>query len=184
MRRWALSIPNLLSATRIVAMPLIVLLLFFPDRTTSVLAALLFSLACLTDFLDGYIARRYQLVTSIGKLLDTLADKLLILAPMIMLVALKRIPAWMVVVIVWREMAVMALREAASRQGAIIQASQLGKAKTTLQDLALIFLLLHYPYFSIDFHVIGLTLLWFALLITVWSGVEYFLKFWQVAVKS
>ncbi len=184
MRRWVWSVPNLLSAARIVAIPLLVFLLFFPERTTNLLAALLFSFACLTDFLDGYIARRYQLVTSVGKLLDTLADKLLILAPLIMLVALKRLPAWMVVVIVWREMAVMALREAASRQGIVIQASRLGKLKTTLQDLALIPLLLHDPYFSIDFHAVGLTLLWLALLVTVWSGVEYFLKFWKMAVRS
>lgn len=184
MRLWAWGVPNLLSVARIWAMPLIVLLLLFPGRTASFLAALLFALACFTDFLDGYIARRYQLVTSIGKLLDTLADKLLILAPLIMLVSLRRIPAWMVVVIVWREMAVMALREAASRHGVIIQASRLGKSKTTLQDVALIVLLLHYPYFSIDFHVMGLALLWLAVIVTVWSGVDYFLKFWRMVAKA
>jgi CDP-diacylglycerol--glycerol-3-phosphate 3-phosphatidyltransferase len=143
------------------------------------MAALIFSLASLTDLLDGYIARQQKTETPIGKLLDPMADKLLITSAMIMLISLERIPAWIVVLIVGREIAITGLRGIASVQGIVIAASKWGKAKTVLQSIALIGLLLHYEYLGIDFHLLGMILLVIALLITLWSGLDYFLKFYR-----
>jgi CDP-diacylglycerol--glycerol-3-phosphate 3-phosphatidyltransferase len=173
------NIPNLLSIFRLLAIPFVVFFLFFPSPLASFMAALIFSLASLTDLLDGYIARQQKTETPIGKLLDPMADKLLITSAMIMLISLERIPAWIVVLIVGREIAITGLRGIASVQGIVIAASKWGKAKTVLQSIALIGLLLHYEYLGIDFHLLGMILLVIALLITLWSGLDYFLKFYR-----
>ena len=173
------NIPNLLSLFRLVAIPFVVFFLFFPGPLASFMAALIFSLASLTDLLDGYIARQQKTETPIGKLLDPMADKLLITSAMIMLISLARIPAWIVVLIVGREIAVTGLRGIASVQGIVIAASKWGKAKTVFQSIALIGLLLHYEYLGIDFHLLGMILLVIALIITLWSGLDYFLKFYR-----
>jgi len=173
------NIPNLLSIFRLLAIPFVVFFLFFPGPLASFMAALIFSLASLTDLLDGYIARQQKTETPIGKLLDPMADKLLITSAMIMLISLERIPAWIVVLIVGREIAITGLRGIASVQGIVIAASKWGKAKTVLQSIALIGLLLHYEYLGIDFHLLGMILLVIALLITLWSGLDYFLKFYR-----
>ncbi len=173
------NIPNLLSIFRLLAIPFVVFFLFFPGPLASFMAALIFSLASLTDLLDGYIARQQKTETPIGKLLDPMADKLLITSAMIMLISLERIPAWIVVLIVGREIAVTGLRGIASVQGIVIAASKWGKAKTVLQSIALIGLILHYEYLGIDFHLLGMILLVIALLITLWSGLDYFLKFYR-----
>lgn len=178
------SIPNLLSLVRLGAIPFIIFLLFFSDPLASFLAALIFTLASLTDLLDGYIARHQKTETAIGKLLDPMADKLLITSAMIMLISLERIPAWVVVLIVGRELAVTGLRAIASVQGIVIAASKWGKAKTVLQSIALIGLLLHYEYLGIDFHLLGMILLGIALVITLWSGLDYFYKFYRETQKG
>lgn len=172
------NIPNLLSIFRLLAIPFVVIFLFYPGPLASFMAALIFSLASITDLLDGYIARQQKSETAIGKLLDPLADKLLITSAMIMLISLARIPAWIVVLIVGREMAVTGLRGIASAQGIVIAASKWGKMKTVFQSIALIGLLLHYEYLGIDFHLLGMVLLLIALIITLWSGVDYFYKFY------
>jgi CDP-diacylglycerol--glycerol-3-phosphate 3-phosphatidyltransferase len=115
----------------------------------------------------------------VGKLLDPLADKLLILSGMIMLIPLERIPAWMVVVIIGREVAITGLRGIASAEGVVIAASRWGKGKMILQTSALTGLMLHYPYLGINFHILGMILLWIALAVTLWSGIDYFWKFYQ-----
>ena len=173
------NLPNLLSVFRILTVPFIVVCLFWPSPLASFFAALIFGIASITDLLDGYIARYQKSETAIGKLLDPLADKLLINSALIMLIPLGRIPAWMVVLIVAREVAVTGLRGIASIEGLVIAASSWGKAKTILQTLALIGLLLHYEYFRIDFHLLGMILMWIALAITLWSGFDYFYKFYQ-----
>jgi len=173
------NIPNLLSFLRMAAIPFVVFFLFFPGPLASFLAALIFGIASLTDLLDGYIARQQKSETAVGQLLDPMADKLLINSALIMLVGLGRIPAWMVVLIVGREVAVTGLRGIASAQGMVIAASDLGKAKTVLQSIALIGLLLHYEYLGINFHFLGMLLLWVALGITLWSGIDYFYKFYR-----
>ncbi|MEK7713444.1 MAG: CDP-diacylglycerol--glycerol-3-phosphate 3-phosphatidyltransferase [Deltaproteobacteria bacterium] len=178
------NIPNLLTFFRIALIPVLVLLLLSPSELLSILSVVVFSIASITDWLDGYLARKMNIVTNLGKFLDPIADKLLIAAALVMLVGLGRIPAWMVVVIIGREIAVTGLRSIASSEGIIIAASDLGKGKMILQISALIGLLLHYQYLGIDFHAVGMMLLWVALALTAWSGFDYFYKFMKVILKE
>jgi CDP-diacylglycerol--glycerol-3-phosphate 3-phosphatidyltransferase len=178
------NIPNLLTVLRIFSIPVIVLFLTSPGPLASFLAALVFGIASLTDLLDGYLARQQKAETAIGKLLDPMADKLLILSGMIMLIPLGRIPAWIVVLIIGREVAITGLRGIASAEGVVIAASPLGKAKMVFQSLSLGGLMLHYEYLGINFHFLGMILLWIALAITLWSGIDYFWKFYQGVIKK
>jgi CDP-diacylglycerol--glycerol-3-phosphate 3-phosphatidyltransferase len=168
------KLPNHLSVLRLMFIPAVVTCLYFPGRMGSFLAALFFGLAALTDLLDGFYARRYRVVTPLGKFLDPLADKLLISVTMIMLITLDRIPAWVVMLIIARELAVTGLRGIAVVEGQIIEASILGKYKTIFQSVALLCLCLHHQYFQIDFHVVGMVFVWVALVLTLWSGWMYF----------
>ena len=178
------NIPNLLTFFRIALIPVLVLLLLSPSELLSILSVVVFSIASITDWLDGYLARKMNIVTNLGKFLDPIADKLLIAAALVMLVGLGRVPAWMVVVIIGREIAVTGLRSIASSEGIIIAASELGKGKMILQISALIGLLFHYQYLGIDFHAVGMMLLWVALALTAWSGFDYFYKFMKVILKE
>lgn len=171
--------PNSLTLFRVAAVPLLIILLLFDNRLCGVLAALVFSVAAITDYFDGYIARRYGLVSSLGKMLDPLADKLLVSSALIMLIPLGRIPAWAVCVIIGRELAVTGLRNVISEKGEDVSASMLGKYKTGFQIAAIIPLLIHYSYFGLDFHAVGTVLFWLAVVITLWSGVDYFIRFWR-----
>ena len=173
------NLPNALTILRIMAIPVIVLLLFSPARVASFVASIIFLLAAITDGLDGYIARRQNIETSLGKFLDPLADKLLVITSLIMLIHLGRVPAWIVAIIAGREMAVTGLRAIAINEGIVISASQLGKYKTLLQVIATTILICHYPYYSIDFHNLGMIFLWAALVLTVWSGLDYFRGFFR-----
>jgi CDP-diacylglycerol--glycerol-3-phosphate 3-phosphatidyltransferase len=172
-----LNVANLLSLFRIVIIPIVVILLISPGKRGSIAAAALFLVASLTDTIDGVVARRMELVTALGKLLDPLADKLLISSALIMLVSVQRIPGWIVAIIVAREIGVTALRGMASTEGVVIAASPLGKAKTTLQVAGTFSLILHYHFFGLDFHLIGMILIVIALILTAWSGMDYFVKF-------
>lgn len=174
------NIPNSLSLARIASVPLIIFFLLLPNKLSSLFAAFIFSAASLTDFLDGFFARRRRTVTVIGRLLDPMADKLLISAALIMLIPLNRVPAWMVFLIVGREIAVTGLRGIGSSRGIIINASPLGKYKTSFQIVATAGLLLHYPYLGVDFHKVGMFLLWIALILTLWSGMVYFIQFYKI----
>jgi CDP-diacylglycerol--glycerol-3-phosphate 3-phosphatidyltransferase len=178
------NLPNLITLFRIAAIPFVVLFMFFPGPLASFLAALFFSAASLTDLLDGYIARQQNSETPVGKLLDPLADKLLINSAFIMLIPLGRVPAWMVVLIVGREVAVTGLRGIASLEGSAIGASIWGKVKMIFQTIALIGLILHYEYLGINFHSLGMLILWVALAITIWSGIDYFIKFYREHRKT
>ncbi|MBW1981632.1 MAG: CDP-diacylglycerol--glycerol-3-phosphate 3-phosphatidyltransferase [Deltaproteobacteria bacterium] len=178
------NLPNNLTFFRIACVPLITVLLFFPGKLASFLAAVLFALASISDLLDGFLARRRQMVTTLGKFLDPLADKLIVSAALIMLIPLGRVPAWMVVVIIGRELAITGLRGIASSEGAIISADYLGKKKMVFQIVAILGLLLHFEYFGINFHVVGMVFLWLAVGITLWSGTTYFRKFWYVLRDS
>ena len=174
------NLPNTLTFIRLACIPLVFVALSFPGRWAALLAALFFGLASVTDFLDGYFARRHGSVTVLGKFLDPLADKLLVSVTMIMLIPLGRIPVWIVIVIIAREMAVTALRAVAISEGIVVQASSLGKYKTILQVVAMLGLCLHYTYFRVDFHVVGMAFLWGALVMTLWSGWDYFRQFNKV----
>jgi CDP-diacylglycerol--glycerol-3-phosphate 3-phosphatidyltransferase len=158
--------------------------LFFPHKTTSFFAALVFALASISDLLDGFVARRHQLVTTFGQFLDPLADKLIVSAALIMLIPLGRVPAWMVVVIIGRELAIMGLRSVAGSEGKVITADHLGKQKMVLQTVAILGLLLHYEYYGVNFHAVGMVFLWLAVIITLWSGFNYFRNFWHVLEEN
>ena len=140
------------------------------------LAAFVFFLASLTDFFDGYIARRSNQVTNLGKFLDPLADKLLVASTLVMLVSLGFMPAWIACAIIGRELAVTGLRCVLIENGQDVAASWLGKYKTGFQIAANIPLTLHYNYLGIHFNAIGLFFLYGALIFTVWSGLDYFIK--------
>lgn len=140
------------------------------------IAALLFIFASATDWIDGYIARKYNLITNLGKFLDPLADKLLVSAALIMLVQLELASAWIVIVIISREFAVTGLRLVAAGEGIVLAAGQMGKLKTATQMIAIILLLLHnYPFSYLNLPV-GSIMLYLALFFTVVSGVDYFIK--------
>ncbi len=171
-----LSNPNFLTMFRIAASPVIVVFLLFPNRVCTFLAALIFSVAAITDFLDGFFARRHGLVSNLGKIIDPMADKLLVSTSFIMLTSLGWIPAWIVCAIVGRELAITGLRNVITEFGGDVAASKLGKYKTGFQIAAIIPLMIHYKYFGIDFHAIGYFLLWGALIFTLWSGADYVLK--------
>ena len=174
------KLPNTLTFFRLVSIPLVVICLKFPGKWGSFLAAVFFGMAFITDILDGYFARKYGSITVLGKFLDPLADKILVSVTMIMLIPLDRIPAGIVILIIAREMAVTALRSIAVDEGVVIQADKLGKFKTIFQATALSGLCLHYEYFNVNFHVVGMFFLWIALILTLWSGWAYFRQYMRV----
>jgi CDP-diacylglycerol--glycerol-3-phosphate 3-phosphatidyltransferase len=188
-----LNLPNILTLARIAAIPLMAVLLLSPSQSAGFWAAALFSLASITDWLDGYLARRMGIVTVFGKFLDPIADKLIVMAALIMILPFGRVPAWMVLVILGREIIITGLRGIASSEGIVIQASDLGKYKTIFQIVAIIGLLLHYDYnwlfgiehqlVHVNMHNVGMFFLWIATLLTVWSGVDYLARFIKVIAR-
>lgn len=178
------NLPNALTIMRIGAIPLIIFLMTFPGRLASFLAAATFLVAGMTDLLDGFFARRQRLVTRAGKFMDPLADKLLVSAALIMLIPLGRIEAWLVFVIIGRELAVTGLRAIAASEGLVIAANRWGKVKTIVQMVALFALILHYPYGSIDFQQLGTVLIWVAAIITIASGLHYYVTFFTSASST
>lgn len=178
------NLANTLTLGRILAVPLLVALLYYPNKLTMFLAAFVFFLASLTDFFDGYIARRSNQVTNLGKFLDPLADKLLICSTLIMLSYMGHIGAWITIVIVCRELAVTGLRAIAVDMGLVLAADKFGKLKTVTQSLALGPLLLHYPYFGINMHDLGMWILYVAVFLTVFSGANYMYNLHKVWLTS
>ncbi len=176
------TLPNLLSLFRILLVPFLAYLLSFTDPMSCLLAALVFVIASVTDMLDGYLARRNKSVSDFGKLLDPLADKLLVVTALIMLVAIDHpgdaeVPAWLVVIIVAREVAVTVLRGIALTEGVVIPADKLGKYKLLVQTFALVGLMVRYPYLGVNFFVAGMYFLVLSTVLAVWSGVEYHVRF-------
>ena len=188
-----MNLPNILTLARIAAVPVVVVLLMFETKENCFWAAIVFSLAAITDWLDGYLARKWQVETVLGKFLDPLADKLVVMAALIMLIPLDRVPAWAVFLILAREMLVTGLRSIASSEGIVISASDLGKYKTIFQMVAIIGLLLHYPYywfFGVElsflhpsFHNVGTFFFYVSLFLTLWSGADYLMKFFKVFAR-
>jgi len=188
-----MNLPNILTMMRIATIPLLAVLLMSPSRSAGFWAAALFAIASITDWLDGYLARRMGIVTVFGKFLDPIADKLIVMAVLIMILPFDRVPAWMVLVILGREIIITGLRGIASTEGIVIQASDLGKFKTIFQLVALIGLTLHYnyswvfgiphPLLTVDMHNVGMFFLWIATILTIWSGVDYLIRFIKVIVR-
>ena len=168
--------PNKLTLFRIATVPIIVILLLFPTEICTFIAALLFSAAAITDYLDGFYARKRGLVSTLGKVMDPIADKLLVSSAFIMLTSLGWIPAWIVCIIIGRELAVTGLRNIIAEKGEDVSASNLGKYKTGFQIAAIIPLMMHYPTWGLNVQVIGTLFLWGALVFTIWSGADYFIK--------
>jgi CDP-diacylglycerol--glycerol-3-phosphate 3-phosphatidyltransferase len=171
-----LNLPNTLTVLRILLVPVVIVALLDETPNGDAIAAGVFALAALTDGLDGYIARSRGAVTTFGKLMDPIADKLLVTAALIALVSLNRLDAWVAMVIIAREFAVTGLRGLAAEQGVVIQASWLGKVKTALQIAAIIALIVFDPApLAVDL------LVYAAVAATVISGVDYFFGFRRMA---
>jgi CDP-diacylglycerol--glycerol-3-phosphate 3-phosphatidyltransferase len=170
------NIPNALSLVRIFLVPVLVVFLIVVPRPYNLTAAAVFLAAVLTDWLDGRIARSMRQVTTLGKLLDPVADKLLISASLISLVQVQRVEAWMVVLIVGRDLAITGLRGIAASQNVIIQANEFGKATMVTEVIAVFLLILNWPAVSVP---LGRAVLAVAILLSLVSGVVYFQKFWR-----
>jgi CDP-diacylglycerol---glycerol-3-phosphate 3-phosphatidyltransferase len=182
----AFSTPNLVTFARIATAPVLLWLLTYTSPAASWAAAAIFFIATVSDYFDGYLARSYDSVTTLGKFLDPMADKLVVLTALIMLCGMSRtphVPAWIVAVLVAREIAVTGLRAVAAAEGIILAAEELGKYKMALQAIAVQGLLIHYTYFHIDFFAGGMFVLYIATALSVWSGVDYFVKV-LLALKS
>ena len=164
-----LNLPNVLTVMRIMLVPVLVVALLGNTPEGDVLAAIVFALASLTDFIDGYLARTRDSITNFGKLMDPLADKLLIIAALISLVSLHRLPAWIAMVIITRELAVTVLRLGATQAGVVIAASMFGKVKTCLQIAAILAVIaVHGQPLWVS------ALLYITAAVTVLSGLDYF----------
>ena len=185
LRKEFLNSPNAITLVRIAMIPVFLYFTFVESRVNSFIAAIVYAVTGTTDFLDGWLARKKGLVTVIGKFLDPLADKLIVMAALVMLVHLGRVAAWVVIVIMAREFMVTGLRTIAMGEGIVIAAGQEGKQKTAFQVAAITFLLLHYTYpvdailfsFDLDANKVGTWLLYVSLFFSVWSAWTYFQGF-------
>jgi len=174
------NLPNILTYLRMLSIPLILFFLAPPVSTkTWNTAFFLYVFASITDYLDGILARRHNLVTSVGKLLDPLADKLLTSAVLIMLIPLGKVQAWLVFLIIGREITITGLRSIAASQGLILNASRMGKNKMISQTIALLFLLLCIPQIQFVLDFLGLFFLWVSLILGYWSAGAYFSHFYH-----
>jgi CDP-diacylglycerol--glycerol-3-phosphate 3-phosphatidyltransferase len=173
---YKINLPTKITLLRMLLVPFLLAFLIAPSRVNALMAALIFASAALTDWLDGHLARSTKQVTTLGKLLDPIADKILLAAGLIPLVGLGRVPAWMAAVMLIREFAVSGLREIAAAEQVIIHASPMAKAKTVLQIVAILLLILNYQVWPLSFPTVGLGLLTLSLVLSLVSGVEYYLK--------
>jgi CDP-diacylglycerol--glycerol-3-phosphate 3-phosphatidyltransferase len=198
LRRESTYLPNLLTMGRIACIPLV---LYFIDNYSPVrsfVAMLIYLGAALTDFLDGYLARKRKQISVLGKFLDPLADKLIVTAVLVYLTAMDRCPAWLVVALLARELTVTGLRSIATTEGLVISASDTGKQKTALQLVGTLFLLIHFKYpvwglehvefrgipLMIDYHAVGIATLYMALAMSWISALDYFLRFVRAVQKQ
>ena len=192
-----MNLPNKITISRIILIPIFVVLMLirieeWGDITilgatmpvTHLLGAIIFIIASVTDWIDGYYARKLNLVTNMGKFLDPLADKLLVSAALIVLVELQMAPSWIVIIIISREFAVTGLRLVLAGEGEVVAANMLGKIKTWAQIVAISALLLHNIFFEMISFPFDELALWVALFFTVWSGLDYFVKNKEPFLKS
>lgn len=189
-----LNIPNYITAIRVVAVPLLVVVMIairmpeekFPiwDASMSLIAGLIYGIASLSDILDGYIARKTKFTSVTGKFFDPLADKLLNLAAIIMLIPLRRIPAWLVVLILVREISITALRGIAANEHIVIAADKWGKYKSAFGSFGVAFIILHYPYFGVQWILIGWVLLIISVVFSLQSGINYTYQFFKEAQRT
>lgn len=185
---------NYVTYARIILIPVVAILLL-PiddwdnkfnawDHFASFLAMIFFVVSAMGDLIDGYIARKYNLCSTFGKFLDPLADKLLSFTVLITLVSLSRIPAWIVILLIIRDLTITSLRAVAADEGVIIAASQGGKYKTFMAHCAMGFLIVHYPMFGLNVHGIGMALLGVTLIVSLVSGSQYAIQFFSGLVEK
>jgi CDP-diacylglycerol--glycerol-3-phosphate 3-phosphatidyltransferase len=188
----AFNVPNLLTMGRIAIIPLVLGLLGRGTPKDCAWAALVYSAAAITDLLDGYLARRMNIVSVLGKFLDPLADKLLVMASLVYMVPMGRIPEWTVVLLLAREISVTGLRSIASMEGVVIAAGDDGKSKTALQMVGILALILGYPYHLslgpldlgvVDLVYVGRALIYVSLVFSILSAVSY-LRLFAAAVEA
>lgn len=181
-----LNLPNLLTLSRILLIPVFVVLFSRPTPERSLAAALVFVIAAVTDLLDGYLARRRSQITKLGRLLDPIADKLLVLSGLILLVQFQRVAALVAILIIAREVAVTGVRAIAASEGIILSAETIGKYKMVAQVVAIVLLILEGSLVpaSSHLHLLGTVLLYAALVLGLISGARYLFNFWrQVSIK-
>lgn len=184
--------PNLITIGRMLLIPVYLGFLAWENRHNSYWAAFIFSIAAASDWIDGWLARVSGKITTLGKFLDPLADKLIVLSGLIMLIRLGRVPVWVVVLILARELLISGLRTLAASEGLVIVASQGGKWKTSLQLTGMICLMLHYHYpidyfvaaLQTDFHAAGLVLLYLSLIPSLFSAFEYVRGYYMVEASA
>jgi len=186
------NLPNMLTLARIAVIPLFVWFTYDADPLYSLLAAALFTVAAVTDVIDGFLARRWNMITVVGKLMDPLADKLIVMAALVMMTRLGRIPAWVVIVLLGRELIVSGLRQIAASEGMVISAGQEGKWKTSLQLVGIVSLCIHYVHHmdfliyesDVDFNLVGKVLVYLSTAFSVWSAAVYFRGFLAMLAKG
>jgi CDP-diacylglycerol--glycerol-3-phosphate 3-phosphatidyltransferase len=183
------NVPNLLTLARIAIVPFVVVFIDNYSPTRSFVATILYIVASVTDFFDGYLARRWGQITVLGKFLDPLADKVIVMAALVFLVAADRAPAWLVVLLLARELAITGLRSIASTEGLVIAASTGGKHKTALQLIGILFLMVHFRYpilgtsIVVDYHAVGLYTLYLSAVLSIHSAYEYIRDFGRAIAK-
>jgi CDP-diacylglycerol---glycerol-3-phosphate 3-phosphatidyltransferase len=190
--RDAINLPNMLTLGRVAIIPLVIVLLDRGKPSDCLWAAIVYALAALTDLFDGYLARRLNVVSVLGKFLDPLADKLLVMAALVWMVPMGRIPEWAVVLLLAREISVTALRSIASSEGVVIAAGGGGKRKTALQMIGILCLILGYPYHLslgpldlglVDLVYVGRSIVYVSLVFSILSAFEY-LGLFAAAVEA
>ena len=187
LRRELWNLPNMLTLGRVLIIPPFVLYTYYADPLHSFFAAAIFALAAATDILDGWLARRMHLVTVLGKFMDPLADKLIVMAALVMLTRLGRVASGVVILLLARDLIVSGLRMIAISEGIVIQASQGGKWKTAIQVFGIMGLLIHYSHpidflfgtWVIDFNAVGTWLLYVSMVWSITSAIGYFRDFWK-----
>jgi CDP-diacylglycerol--glycerol-3-phosphate 3-phosphatidyltransferase len=192
LREDAFNLPNLLTMGRMLVIPVVLLLIDRGTPKDCAIAALVYSAAAITDLLDGYLARRMNVVSVLGKFLDPLADKLLVMASLVYMVPMGRIPEWAVTLLLAREISVTGLRGIASSEGVVIAAGEEGKSKTALQMIGILCLILGYPYHLtlgpwdlgwVDLVNVGRALVYISLVFSIVSAVSY-MRIFVMAVEA
>jgi CDP-diacylglycerol---glycerol-3-phosphate 3-phosphatidyltransferase len=185
------NLPNIITLARIAVIPLFIWLAYDGNPMDSFWAAVVFSAASISDVLDGYLARRWNQITIVGKFMDPLADKLIVMAALVMMVRLGRLAAWVVIVLLARELVIGGLRTIAATEGMVIAAGQEGKWKTSLQLCGVIALCLHYVHpldliwatFPVNYNAVGQVLIYLSTFLSLWSAAVYFRGFLQMLAQ-
>jgi len=174
-----MNIPNILTISRVLSVPVFIVLMHDPSPLRVLSAGIVFTLASATDWLDGYLARKWGQVTKMGKLLDPIADKIMVASALVILVRMEIIPEWIAIVIIGREFAVTGLRSIAASDGIVMPAETVGKYKVVSQILAVQSVLLDYYLGTGWLNEIGIVIIWISMALSAYSGVSYFRQYWS-----